>query len=451
MASRPVIRPIGPALAASAVTAAVIAATVTLSWGIASSPRLVVVGAVGAIAAYLAIANPAQLLVITVAALPWEGVLEGYLPAPLSPLKLLGALLAASYVLHALSTRQYIRMSGILVVCGLLMFLAVTAFIVAPGAPSGSLTEALRYLSNALFAFLIAQLIVDRPHLVRLLQVLVLSTAAAAVLGLVGFGTGGELRASGPIADPNEFAYQMGFALPLAAYLLARAVGVGRLLWGVVFVLLLAGMVSTLSRGAAVGVLVLALWAVATRAISAVAAVAALLSTAVALVVVAIALGPTFDEALTFEENAANANRQSRIVYWDAAISMASDNPVTGVGPDRYVEHVNDYLRNAPLSDRRDSAHNSYLEPLAELGFPGFFAWIALLALTWSALRRARRTWARADNRDGTRLAAALEGSLVFALVAGIFISVQLAPPFWVAAGIAGALAYWQRNERLPA
>jgi O-antigen ligase len=450
LAFRSATRPLAIGPPAAAVVGAGLVAAVALGWGAAASPKVAVAGVVGAVLAYLAVANPSRLLLVSVAALPWEGMLDTYFPPPLSPLKILGALLAISYVLQALTTHQRIRMPALLVFSGALVFLAFIAYLVAPGAPSSSFTEALRYGSNALFAFLVAQLLVDRAHLVQLLQVVVLSTAAAAVFGLTAFGAEGELRASGPIDDSNEFAYLMGFALPLAAYLFSRARPGGRFLWAVVFVVLLAGMVSTLSRGAAVGVLAVAAWCVATRAISAVAAITALVSTAIAVLVVALSLGPAFDEAITFEGNAADANRQSRIGYWDAALGMASNNPVTGVGPDRFIEHVDDYLRNAPLSDRRDSAHNSYLEPLAELGLLAFLAWIALLTLTWVTFRRARRTWAEVGDQDGVRLAAALQASLLFALVAGIFISVQLAPPFWMAAGVAGALASWQARDRLP-
>ena len=52
-------------------------------------------------------------------------------------------------------------------------------------------------------------LIDDRKTLMRVIRVLVAASALAAIYGLVQFLSGAAERASGPIPDPNDFAYMM--------------------------------------------------------------------------------------------------------------------------------------------------------------------------------------------------------------------------------------------------
>jgi hypothetical protein len=56
-----------------------------------------------------------------------------------------------------------------------------------------------------------------------------------------------------------------------------------------------------------------------------------------------------------------------RLDAWYAGFQMAKSSPLFGVGYGHFTDHN-------PLT-----AHNSYVLCLAELGFPGFFIWLAII------------------------------------------------------------------------
>ena len=73
--------------------------------------------------------------------------------------------------------------------------------------------------------------------------------------------------------------------------------------------------------------------------------------------------------------------------------------------------------------------HNAYLEVLAEGGLPTLIAFLAFLAGSWQLAARARRRFEAAEDRDGLRMTAAVQASLVVAIVSASFLSVQMAVP----------------------
>ena len=84
-----------------------------------------------------------------------------------------------------------------------------------------------------------------------------------------------------------------------------------------------------------------------------------------------------------------------RLAHWQAAVGMAQDHPLFGVGLGNYAIRYADYhLINweAPLGH----AHNQYLNFLAETGVVGLAAylafWIAIFRVTWKTLKHPDRT-----------------------------------------------------------
>ena len=163
-----------------------------------------------------------MLLLALVAALPWEDALA-YPTETVSVVKILGVLLfarlAACARWRARSRCGSARRSGgpassCSRCCSRLLF--------APD-PADSVFDALRYALFVVFFFLVLQLTHTIEDVRRVVRVFVLSCTVAAGWGLYGFIALDLDRAAGPIEDPNDFAYLMVCALPLAGYLLHRA------------------------------------------------------------------------------------------------------------------------------------------------------------------------------------------------------------------------------------
>ncbi|MGH2735862.1 MAG: O-antigen ligase family protein, partial [Actinomycetota bacterium] len=74
-----------------------------------------------------------------------------------------------------------------------------------------------------------------------------------------------------------------------------------------------------------------------------------------------------------------------RTALWNDALTMIGDQPIFGVGPDRFQE-----VSSVARSDRDARwAHNELLQLGAETGLPGMAAWLALFG--WAFIRLASR------------------------------------------------------------
>jgi O-antigen ligase len=207
-------------------------------------------------------------------------------------------------------------------------------------------------------------------------------------------------------------------------------------------VLLIAATLATLSRGALVGLAALAPWAVITRRIplsGVLLGVVALLSVAG----VAFALwAPLLNDRLSMKGRIADKNVTAREALWIGAVRMAADRPLTGVGPGRYGIESSGYVRNNPVPlGESPVVHNSYLHVFAEIGLLGLIGFVGFLGSSWRLLARGRRRAISIGDRDGRRLATAMQASLIVAIVAGAFLSEQFTTPFWMIGALATVVA----------
>jgi O-antigen ligase len=149
---------------------------------------------------------------------------------------------------------------------------------------------------------------------------------------------------------------------------------------------------------------------------------------------------PLLNDRLGQKNRIGEKNVTARQALWSAALRMAEDRPLTGVGPGRFGIEAPAYVRNNPLILDRPFVHNSYLQVLAELGVIGLFAFVAFLVSAWRLLGRARRQAIAADDIDGRRLATAMQASLIVAVAGGAFLSEQLTTPFWLIGALAAVV-----------
>lgn len=81
----------------------------------------------------------------------------------------------------------------------------------------------------------------------------------------------------------------------------------------------------------------------------------------------------------TFKED---VSVSGRFYFWKLAIKMANENPLFGVGFMRYKEVYNEYDETDGLYGRERVVHNTYLEFLADIGYPGLLLFILVLLST---------------------------------------------------------------------
>ncbi|HSW12743.1 MAG TPA: O-antigen ligase family protein, partial [Solimonas sp.] len=121
-------------------------------------------------------------------------------------------------------------------------------------------------------------------------------------------------------------------------------------------------------------------------------------------------------------------NILSRVLYWSYAVRHFADSPFIGAGFGRFndrdvrfvgVEGLVYVGVSAQNSAATLNAHNSYLQLLQETGLVGLFLLLAVWAMLWRRVSRARRDYA--DDPELLGYFEAMHGLIVFLLVAALF------------------------------
>ena len=379
------------------------------------------------------------LMLVLVAALPWEDALA-YPTETITVVKLLGLLLFAAWLLRAFARNDRLELPATLIPVTILGVVVTLSYLLSPDTTVG-VGKVLRYILFIIFFFLVVQLTGDRAHVVRILRVIGLSATLAAAWALYQFVFDPTTdRAGGPIGDPNDFAYFIACVLPLVGYLMVRDRAM-RVPWALALVLLAGTLLATLSRGALVGLAALAVWGVFSRRLPIAGVAVGVVSIVMVAVIALTFFAPLLEERLEYKSNFAGKNVASRQATWSAAARMAADRPWFGVGPQRFGEEGVNYVRNNPLSTDNPVVHNSYLEILAENGLIAMLAFVVFLAGTWRMLGRARDAAVAAGDIDGRRLTTAMQATMVPAIVSAAFLSEQLTTPFWLIGALATVVA----------
>ncbi len=419
-----------------AIPAAVLAAAVAAASAFAPLVALGMVGA--AIVLGMVLANATALLLVLIAAFPWDDALA-FPTETVSVVKILGALVLVGYLIRLFAAGEPLALPAPLGWLAAFTLIVLVSTLASPDL-AASIPKTLRYLLFASFFFLYVQLVRTREAVRASLRALLASLSAASMWALFTFLTQGYGLASGPVGDPNDFGYLLATALPLALYLIAQDRRY-RTLWVLATLPIVAALLATLSRGALVGMLALVVWAVWTRRVP-IGGLLAAGAASMAILVLALAFwGPLIGERVQAKGKVATANVQSREALWRGAIRMAGDRPLLGIGPGRFGDASPEYVIDEVIKLEEPVVHNSYLEVLAELGVPALIAFLGFLAASWQRTRVVIARSERLGDRDGLRLGIAVQASLVVAMVSGAFISAQVIIPMWLLAALASVVA----------
>jgi putative inorganic carbon (HCO3(-)) transporter len=275
------------------------------------------------------------------------------------------------------------------------------------------------------------------------LSALLAGALIAAAGALFSFVVLDDPRATGPLEDPNDLAYVLTAAAPIALVRLGAARGRQAVGLAAMLALLLAGSAATVSRGGALAFLLTLAWVTWRRLVP-----ARLLAAGVVLLVVGgtavvlIAYGQV-QTALNQKRYIASTNVETRSLRWQAALRMLGDNPAFGVGPGGARTEYVTYSGYAELAEPTPVTHQMYLEVGAELGLIGLGLFLAVLLGAFVAgelaIRRLRR--AHAPPSDPMLLAAyACQGSLLALCTSSMFLSEEYYMPLWAAIAVATAL-----------
>lgn len=247
-----------------------------------------------------------------------------------------------------------------------------------------------------------------------------------------------EPRIGGSIGDPNFYAQILVALVPLALYrlwdepLLTR-----KLVAGYALAIITLAAIFTYSRGGAIALALVLLFALVHKRVSLKYLLIGLLAFAPLTFVVPAEfsgrLGTLTQLTATPEEGASTEGEDSsfrhRQMLMAAAREMFEDHPVLGVGAGNYADNFNEYGIRLGMTQRSfdnfgepQFPHELYLEVAAETGIVGLIAFISIVVGTFTSLWLAYRGFAGA----GSTRSANLVVSIGLAVTAFLFTSVFL-------------------------
>lgn len=306
----------------------------------------------------------------------------------------------------------------------LLAFLAVTCLsVLLTGWSGGALQQFSEFAAIVVSFFLLANALDSRERVVAAMAVFTLSASVLALHGAgqaaTGVGwTGAELVGDGRIqylgifSDPNDLGMLFVLCMPMAAYLGSRGglMGLRRLFWWSLCLLLLYGVYLTHSRGALLSVIaMIGIWVLVHRGVFAA-------GTLAGAALVGLLLMPSRVSEIDVQEESA----LGRVEAWYEGLLMFQSSPVFGVGTGRFTEYH--YL----------TAHNSLVLVLAENGIVGLTVWLAFVGYCfWMMVRILRHDPGYVEGEEEQawewyedwRIALTLLASLVGSFTAAFFLS----------------------------
>jgi putative inorganic carbon (hco3(-)) transporter len=354
-----------------------------------------------------------------------------------------GAIAVAAWVLDwSVKRRPVLTTPQLWLIIAFLLWTAVSlCFAISIKA---GLVISLRYLTFSTLFFLVLQTVRgDRRKAEVLIRVLITAAVVASVIGLAAFFRHHVFRASGPIQDPNDFAFILGSSTPLAIYLIRwGATWWSKLMWSLALAIILGCTLATFSRSALTGLAAAGLWLLATGRLR----LRWLLGTIALVAVVAgvaFFLAPQIVHATLHQKtHVAGANVDTRLGYYRVELNEWEHHPITGVGPGNFVYRFSQYAPAVgeglpyPSNLLTISGEEAYLVILAEQGAVGLALVLGYLALSWADLRRRFP-----DDMRGDQLQTALAAGFVVACVGALFLTEQYYPPLWFLAAVGASLA----------
>lgn len=110
----------------------------------------------------------------------------------------------------------------------------------------------------------------------------------------------------------------------------------------------------------------------------------------------------------------------NRFDLWKIGLVIHRDYPLFGIGTKNFQRLIKHYDSSGNLPDNGLVAHNSYIELLAENGYPGLLLYLLGIAVTLFMLRKARKTLDREADRELINLSHALEIAIIVFLLRGL-------------------------------
>ncbi|MBJ6727099.1 O-antigen ligase family protein [Geomesophilobacter sediminis] len=284
---------------------------------------------------------------------------------------------------------------------------------------SASIGDYLHYAFTACFVFIFGKMVTTAGALTRTVRLCCIGIGIYC-LCILGYGENIQDRiVFGTMFDPNDIAYYVLGFLPFNLIMI-RSGPVMKLLGAGNIVLGLTTILRTGSRGGLLGLILvlgyLLLKQTKTLALRFPARMIILVVSLAAFQVAQINVD-RFKSIMEVESDYNATDEQGRIAIWKVGLRLIAENPLTGVGFNRFTEGVGRDRQERDLDQARwQTAHNSVIQIGAEAGVPGLILFIALTVNAFKIFRRSTRSSSAEVAQIAEMAAAGFLGQFVSAL-----------------------------------
>ena len=245
------------------------------------------------------------------------------------------------------------------------------------------------------------------------------------------FSNWGVSGAPGWFQNSGEFGIQMTIFVPLSlAFIIALRKYWGRLKRLFFYLMPITGLFSiaaSSSRGAQLAIAGVGVWFLLKSRMG----IRALVGLAILGALIYMTIPP--EQYARFSTMGSDETSIQRLAYWKFGMQIAQTNPVFGIGYENWINYC--WFENPTglgIQQKCEQAHNSFVQALAELGFPGL---LITLLMVLHVFRKNRCTRQYADKHKNVfikYMAHGLDGGMVGFLISGFFISALYYPFIWV-------------------
>ncbi len=318
--------------------------------------------------------------------------------------------------------------------------------------PANSFTSLLRYSKGFLLAIFIAGIIKDSDQIRTVTLYCVAATFLGACLALYQHLTGTYTidvglvqRAGGLSSDPNDAALLMLTGLPIALYWFAHSdKRYVKVMFAGVFVLIVAGITLTQSRGGAVTLALILILLFLRRPSIKVFSVGIVL-VSVGLLFASAEYWERLESLGTIGKDSESGSFNIRYRFIEAGINSFLQNPVLGVGMGNFGRVLQ--LSGSGFTENiSEVAHNMYLEFFVENGAIAGLLFLTLLAA--AVLQSIRYDTYDRLERSAYGLGFCVSMSLMTVMIAGLFLSQGKSSVLWFFVGIGLAFSGMIKSSR---
>jgi probable O-glycosylation ligase (exosortase A-associated) len=249
----------------------------------------------------------------------------------------------------------------------------------------------------------------------------------------------GSFRAGYFLGNGNDFSLSIIMMIPVAVYLLLNETkNFKRLLYiGIIGIFIFIVIIcSSRASSLALAAMVILLWIRSGRKT----ANGIVIGIGI-LIVIFFASPDYFNRMDTIKNYDEDSSAQMRLVGWKAGWQMALDHPITGVGAGNFSSVYGRFYKTGGLrwyaSERWQSPHSTYVQCLAELGFPGLILLLFILVRNFMDTERIRKSNI-IDNKteDYSFLGTALQALLIGYMINAAFLGTLYFPHILIISSI---------------